>query len=203
MVDKVMVWCSRHKDVLAQNISVSESCGSDACNPPSHHQKLSEGFVLYEPPRISCPLPLRSALLGPAEPPGLRHGRPPCCLVLQRLPYPLGLICGMAGLGELLGGGGEPLLAPLEVLLKQLDPPVQGGNLTLLTFSAKFPQLSATCKLTSSNKNHLAATHLIATQLCLAVQRAPQTQVITVLLLEHRLEHLLVHLLAHLLKQSS
>ena len=37
----------------------------------------------------------------------------------------------MAGLGELLGGGGEPLLAPLEVLLQQLDPPVQGGNLTL------------------------------------------------------------------------
>merc|ERR1719291_846466 len=51
--------------------------------------------------------------------------------VLQHLPHTLGLICGMAGLGELLGGGGEPLLAPLEVLLQQLDPPVQGGNLTL------------------------------------------------------------------------
>ena len=37
----------------------------------------------------------------------------------------------MAGLGELLGGGGKPLLAPLQVLLQQLDPPVQGGNLTL------------------------------------------------------------------------
>ena len=64
------------------------------------------------------------------------------------------------------------------------------------------PQRSATCKLTSTNKNHLAAihltaTHLIATQLCLVVQRFPQTQVVTVLLLEH----LLVHLLAHLLKQ--
>ena len=37
----------------------------------------------------------------------------------------------MAGLCELLGGGGEPLLAPLQVLLQQLDPPVQGSNLTL------------------------------------------------------------------------
>ena len=39
-----MVWCSRHKDVLAQNISVSESCGSDACNPPSHHQKQIDSY---------------------------------------------------------------------------------------------------------------------------------------------------------------
>ena len=81
-------------------------------------------------------------------------------------------------------------------------------NLLILTFSAKSPQRSATCKLTSTNKNHLAAihltaTHLIATQLCLVVQRFPQTQVVTVLLLEHRLEPLRVHLLAHLLKQSS
>ena len=44
---------------------------------------------------------------------------------------PLGLIGGMAGLGELLCGGGKALLAPLQVLLKQLDPPVEGGNLTL------------------------------------------------------------------------
>jgi len=41
--------------------------------------------------------------------------------------------------------------------------------------------------------------NLITTQLCLAVQRSPQTQVITVLLLKHRLEPLRVHLLAHLL----
>ena len=37
----------------------------------------------------------------------------------------------MRGLGQLLGGGGEPLLGPLQVLLQQLDPPVQGGDLTL------------------------------------------------------------------------
>ena len=50
---------------------------------------------------------------------------------LGQLDSPLGLICGMAGLGELLCGGGEALLAPLQVLLQQLDPPVEGGNLTL------------------------------------------------------------------------
>ena len=37
----------------------------------------------------------------------------------------------MGGLGQLLGGGGESLLGPLQVLLQQLDPPVQGGDLTL------------------------------------------------------------------------
>ena len=44
---------------------------------------------------------------------------------------PLGLVGGMAGLGQLLGGGGQPLLAPLQVLLQQLDPPVQGSHLSL------------------------------------------------------------------------
>ena len=44
---------------------------------------------------------------------------------------PLRLVGGMGGLGQLLGGGGEPLLGPLQVLLQQLDPPVQGGDLTL------------------------------------------------------------------------
>ena len=37
----------------------------------------------------------------------------------------------MGGLGELLGGGGEPLLGALQVLLEQLDAAVQGGDLAL------------------------------------------------------------------------
>ena len=51
-------------------------------------------------------------------------------LTLNKL-LPLRLVGGMGGLGQLLGGGGEPLLGPLQVLLQQLDPPVQGGDLTL------------------------------------------------------------------------
>ena len=49
----------------------------------------------------------------------------------QNTLLPLRLVGGMGGLGQLLGGGGEPLLGPLQVLLQQLDPPVQGGDLTL------------------------------------------------------------------------
>ena len=37
----------------------------------------------------------------------------------------------MRGLCELLGGGGEPLLGALQVLLEQLDASVEGGDLTL------------------------------------------------------------------------
>ena len=37
----------------------------------------------------------------------------------------------MAGLGKLLGGSSKTLLAPLQILFKQLDPPVQGSNLSL------------------------------------------------------------------------
>ena len=44
---------------------------------------------------------------------------------------PLGLIGGVGGLGELLGGGGESLLGALQVLLEELDATVQGGDLTL------------------------------------------------------------------------
>ena len=54
-----------------------------------------------------------------------------CVIALGQRDLPLGLIGGMAGLGELLCGGGEALLAPLQVLLQQLDPPVEGGHLTL------------------------------------------------------------------------
>ena len=80
--------------------------------------------------------------------------------MLEKKISPLWLISSVAGLCELLGGGGEPLLAPLKVLrgvdvyfwlcslcfvhfkilffewinvylLEELDTPVQGGNLTL------------------------------------------------------------------------
>ena len=54
-----------------------------------------------------------------------------CVIALGQRDLPLGLIGGMAGLGELLCGGGETLLAPLQVLLQKLDPPVEGGHLTL------------------------------------------------------------------------
>ena len=37
----------------------------------------------------------------------------------------------MGGLGQLLGGGGEPLLGPLQVLLEKLDATVKGSDLTL------------------------------------------------------------------------
>ena len=47
---------------------------------------------------------------------------------------PLGLVGGVRGLGELLCGGGQPLLGPLQVLLQQLDPSVQGSD---LAFSLK------------------------------------------------------------------
>ena len=44
---------------------------------------------------------------------------------------PLGLVSSMGSLGQLLGGGGQPLFGPLEVLLQQLDSPVQSSNLAL------------------------------------------------------------------------
>ncbi len=44
---------------------------------------------------------------------------------------PLGLVGGVRGLGELLGGGGEPLLGALQVLLEELDASVQRGDLAL------------------------------------------------------------------------
>merc|ERR1712127_693172 len=57
-------------------------------------------------------------------------------LILKSLSYPLGLICGMAGLSKLLGGSSKTLLAPLQILFKQLDPPVQGSNLSLSLLAA-------------------------------------------------------------------
>ena len=44
---------------------------------------------------------------------------------------PFGLIRGVGCLGELLRGGGEPLLGALQVLLEQLDATVERGDLAL------------------------------------------------------------------------
>ncbi len=52
-------------------------------------------------------------------------------LVLFTNDSPLRLVGCVGGLRELLGGGGQPLLGALQVLLEQLDAAVQGGDLAL------------------------------------------------------------------------
>ncbi len=52
-------------------------------------------------------------------------------LVLLANDSPLRLVGCVGGLRELLGGGGQPLLGALQVLLEELDAAVQGGDLAL------------------------------------------------------------------------
>ena len=66
-----------------------------------------------------------------------------CVIALGQRDSPLGLIGGMAGLGELLCGGGETLLAPLQVLLEQLDPTVQRSHLTLSLINTQIINLNS------------------------------------------------------------
>lgn len=44
---------------------------------------------------------------------------------------PFGLIGGLAGLGQLSGGGGETLLGPLKVFLQKLDASVESSHFRL------------------------------------------------------------------------
>ena len=64
---------------------------------------------------------------------------------------PFGLISSVAGLGELLCGGGETLLAPLQVLLEQLDPTVQRSHLALSLINTQIKKLKFIGKYANFN----------------------------------------------------